>query len=121
MTLEELQKNHPALYATLFALGSEAGKKAEKDRVGSILVFMDVDPVKCKAAIEKGEPLSETEKSEFALASVNPKKLTEIKKDSPEKVVTGAAETEEKTEAEKKLADIEAALDKNLGLNQKKS
>lgn len=40
MTIEQLKAEHPAVYAQALALGVEQ----EKDRVGSIMAFNDIDP-----------------------------------------------------------------------------
>jgi ATP-dependent protease ClpP protease subunit len=114
MTIEKLKTDFPTIYSSIFELGVTAGKKVEKDRVGSCLVFLDVDKKEVLAAIEKGDPLTETQKSEFALKAANPKKLAEIEKESPETVITSEAPTAEVTAQEKKVADFSTAVDKAL-------
>lgn len=118
MTLDELKANHPALYAQIIKEGHEAGVKAEKDRVESILVFNDVDPEGCKTAIEAGTPLTSKQMAEFARKSMSAETLDKVKKDSAKDVETKEVETP-KTEKEKTLATFEGKLEKQLNLKSK--
>lgn len=114
MTLEDLKAKH----ADVYALAVAEGKKAEKDRVGSIMVFNHLDPEACKKAIESGEYLTETQKSEFALKAMSPEALKKIEDSAPGAVKTAEAESKEKTAAEQKKADFEAEVKAELGLTK---
>lgn len=109
MTIETLKAEHPAVYAQALALGVEQ----EKDRVGSIMAFNDIDPEAVKKAIASGKFLSETEKSELAIKAIAKLKLTATK----EEAVPAATTTEEtaaKPEAEIKADAFMAEVKKNI-------
>lgn len=68
LTLEKLKAENPALYNEIFAKGEQSGVDKERDRVGSYLAFNDVAPEKVKEGIQSGNAMTETQRSEFALA-----------------------------------------------------
>lgn len=115
MTKEELQKNHPAVYAEIFGLGVAA----EKDRVESCLVFAEVDLAGVKAAIEGGKPLSAKQTSEFALKVMSSSTLKKIEAEAGEDTPTGDDTPTVQTEKEKADAAFDAAVNQNLGLKSK--
>lgn len=114
MTIEEIQKNHPAVYAQILALGV----KSEKERVEACLVFNDIDPVAVKAAIESGAPLSQKQIAEFGLKAINKNTLTAVKKDAEGNIITEepTAATVEATKKEAAIAEFSKAVDANLNL-----
>jgi hypothetical protein len=115
MTLDELKAKHPDVYASALA----EGKKAEKDRVESIMVFNHLDPEACKKAIESGEALSAKQMAEFSLKAMSPEALKKVEENAPGAVKTAEAESKEKTEAEVKTAAFEAEVKAELGLGKK--
>lgn len=118
MTLKELKAQFPAIYAQAKAEGHAEGIAAEKDRVESILVFNELDPAGCKAAIESGKALTAKQQSEFALKSFSKEALAKISKDSAKDVTTETVDTP-KTEKEKNLETFEGKLTAELGLKKK--
>lgn len=109
MNKEELKAKHPELYKDIV----EEGKKAERDRVGSIMVFNHLDPAACKKAIESGEFLTETQKSEFLLKAMSPESLEKLRKEAAKPAAT-AAEELETTAEEKEVANFLTEVDKAL-------
>jgi len=91
MNIQELKAQHPALFDEVFAAGRQAGAVAERDRVGSFLAFLDVDPKAVKAGIESGNAISETQRSEFALASYKKQANVTETAENPKAIETPAA------------------------------
>lgn len=114
MTLEELKAQHPEAYAAAVA----EGKKAEKDRVESIMVFNHLDSEACKKAIESGESLSAKQMAEFSLKAMSPEALAKLSTEAPAGAATAAAESKEKTAEEKKLEDFEKSVKAELNLTK---
>lgn len=113
MTLEQLKKDHPAIYAEAVA----AGAAQEKDRVESILAFHELDPAECKKLIAEGKDLTAKQISEFALKAASSSTLAAAKGES-----AGAVKTEEEKPKKAKSAEVEAFghnLDKLLKINRK--
>lgn len=109
MTLEELKAKHPEAFKEAVNLGV----KTERDRVGSIMVFNHLDPAACKKAIESGEFLTETQKSEFLLKANSPEALLKLQKEAAKPAVTTAEEIEkdaEEKEVESFLTKVDQAL-----------
>lgn len=112
MTIEKLKLEFPAVFAEAVTVGV----KQERDRVKSCLVFQEIDPAGVKAAIESGEPLSETQKSEFALKTFNKAAIAKVEGANADDVKTDA----EKAEAKKKEGDAKTAeFLKEAGLGKK--
>lgn len=109
MTIEQLKAEHPAVYAAALALGVEQ----EKDRVGSIMAFNDIDPEAVKKAIASGKFLSETEKSELAIKAIAKLKLTATKEEAAPAATT-TEETVTKTETEIKAEAFLAEAKKSI-------
>lgn len=109
MTVAELQASHPEVYAAII--------KAERDRVGSYIVYAHLDLEACKKGIESGEPMSQTQMSEFALKSFQASQLAAIEGgNAPEVKTPEAAGKETKEEADKKA--FFAEVNKNLGISK---
>lgn len=109
MTIETLKAEHPAVYAAALALGVEQ----EKDRVGSIMAFNDIDPEAVKKAIASGKFLSETEKSELAIKAIAKLKLSATKEEATPAAAT-SEETVTKSETEIKAESFMAEVKKNI-------
>ena len=114
MTKEQLQKDHPEVYASIF----ETGVTAEKARVEGILVFLDADPKACKAAIEAGVPLSDKAKNELLLAQYKKDQVAITAAAAPGANATSTKQPEdvEQTAKQKEVSDFEIAARKKLGL-----
>jgi ATP-dependent protease ClpP protease subunit len=67
MTREELQAQHPALYASVLNAGVQQGIETERDRVGAWAAWSHVDPKAVKEGIESGKNINQTQLSEFAV------------------------------------------------------
>jgi ATP-dependent protease ClpP protease subunit len=118
MDLIKFKAEHPALYKELFAKGVEKGTAKERDRVGSILAFLDADPKAVKALITEGKELTATQTSEFVIKMNSPEVLAKIAAVATPPVKTGEPDTKEVSAEEKRLATIEAATRKELGLDK---
>jgi len=117
MTIEQFKAEHPSLYAQVVEEGKQAGINAERDRVGSFLVFAETSPELVKAGIESGKAMSETQRSEFAMASFKIKANATEQTENPKPIETDDADKGE-TEAKRMSAEIEASLS-NVGLTLK--
>lgn len=103
MTLAELQAKHPELYAKAV----ETGVNQERDRVGSLMAFVDVDTEAVSKMIKDGEELSKTAMADFTRKMFSKEAKAEVQSDSQGKVDTDEPENPE-TDADKKaLADFE--------------
>lgn len=120
MTIEKLKTENPDVYNSIFELGVAAGITREKDRVESCMVFVEIDPAGVKEAIKSGKPLTDTQRSEFALKANSPETLAKLKKDSQGSVITSEANDVEKTKKQEAVAKFEASVDAQLGLGTKK-
>ncbi len=114
MSAAILKAKFPKTYAKL----QKALVAEERERVGALLPFVEVDAKAVKKAIASGKPITETMRSELMLkAQMNPTLLASLKKDANGNVVT--AETEiPKTEKEKALLTFESEVKADLGLNK---
>ena len=104
MTIQELQQNHPDLYAQVFG----AGVKSERLRVNNWLVYSTADPEKVNAGI-KGTDTVESSREELLVKMHSSAHIQNLEKDSkgdirvPES--SGAPATEK--DAEQKAFDQE--------------
>lgn len=112
MTLDELKAKHPEAFAEAVALGASK----ENDRVKSIMVFAHLDLKSCKEAIESGKELTAMQMAEFSLKAMSPEALAQMNASAAPVVTTAAVETQEESEASKKLAAFEADVKAELGL-----
>lgn len=71
MTREELESQHPALFASIVNIGVEKGRKAEANRVGAWSAWSAIDPEAVKAGIESGEEITPKDTSEFQVKALN--------------------------------------------------
>ena len=111
MTLAELKAAHPEVYAQAV----NEGVIEERDRVGSILAFIDIDAKECETIVASGKKLTETQRSEFAKKQVSKMALGLLKTESADAIPTveNPVSTGAKTDAQKhaeKLAALEADL-----------
>jgi ATP-dependent Clp protease protease subunit len=110
MTLEDLKTKHPEVYAQAFNAGNESGIKAEKDRVGSWMVFVGADAVAVTAGIKSGESLSATASAELGLKALGAAQVVASTEENPTEEVV----TEEVVVEPTALSDFETALDNQL-------
>jgi len=116
MTLEELKANHPAI----FAEAVKVGVTQERDRVGSFLAFIDIDPVACSKGIKEGEVLTQTAMAEFARKGLSKKSVAELEKEGAAAVATTEPPVVTITDEQKQEAEFEASVRAELGLTNKK-
>ena len=119
MTIEQLKAENPALYAEIFEAGAKIGAEKEKDRVGSYLAFMEVNPTAVKAGIASGERMSDTQRSELAMDAFKHVQNAAEKSENAPVITTAGAVTKTETAEEKASLEIDAALGKT-GLTLKK-
>jgi ATP-dependent protease ClpP protease subunit len=120
MTIIEIKEKHPVAYKEIIALGVKVGVAAEKDRVGSLMAFNAVDPKAVKAAIDSGEPISETFRSDMAVKMAHPDYQAKIKEDSTEEIDPNTETKEEKakTEEDKEVEALKNEVFANLKLKK---
>lgn len=116
MTIEKLKAEHPGVFAQAVALGVTQGVSQEKDRIGAVLVFQELDPV-IKAAIDSDKPLSETAKAELTLASFKKETLGKIEGGAAKPGATNTKpDDENKTEKQAAVDAFEKAAREKLGI-----
>ncbi len=116
-TLAELKEKFPALYALAVA----DGVKAEKDRVGAVLVFAHLDMEGAKKIIASGEPMTATQMAEFSLKQLSPEALKKIEVDAAGKVITEEIAVTKEALAKKEVDVYEASVRASLGLDKNKT
>lgn len=114
MTIEQLKAENPAVYAEIIALG----KAEEKDRVESIMAFIEVDPAACKTAIESGKNLTQKQMSEFAIKAMSKNTLVAIAGEAAAATPTTEADDKIKTEKAKELEAFSNSVDAFLKPNK---
>lgn len=114
MTIQELKAAHPEAYAAAV----KEGVTAERDRVGSFLAFIDVDPAEVAKGIKSGEALTATATAEFSRKEFNIKAGIKAAVENAPEVTTEepAPPATPPTEAAKKMAAFNAEVDAKLGL-----
>jgi ATP-dependent protease ClpP protease subunit len=122
MTLAELKTNHPSLYAEIFNLGKvegcTEGIAKERDRVGAVMVFANIDPKGVQEIIKSGQAMTQTQMAEFSLKALSPEVLAKIKKESETTVVKtdevpGTKPENQELEGFEKKLRADMGLDKN--------
>jgi len=116
MTKDKLKAENPELFNQILAEGAAM----EKDRVEAILVFNEIDPAGCKAAIESGKPLTQKQMADFAMKIHSSKDLGTMGKENPPPLPNGeepAGKTPEALKEKELSAFFGAAVEtaKNLG------
>ena len=114
MTPEQLRVEHPETYKVVFG----AGVKAEKDRTGAFLAWMETDPEACKKAIENGDEMSQTFVSTMSVKALAKTEVKDQKTESPKDTEEPKEEVKspEELKAEAKFKNAEANVLKDLGL-----
>lgn len=117
MTLEQIKKDNPAVYAEIVAVGHAEGVAAENDRINAALVFAHLDLKGVQEIIKSGKAMTQTQIVEFSLKAVSAAALKDVEKDTEGKVVTVEATTKKKENEE--LNAFEAAARVSAGLDKK--
>jgi ATP-dependent protease ClpP protease subunit len=99
MTAAEFKAANPEAYA---AIQNEA-VSTERDRVGSLMAFHDIDPSMIVTAIKEGSVMTATMTAELTRKSIAKNAVKALEADSPEAIVVEGQDNE-KTEAEKAAA-----------------
>lgn len=82
MTIEELKRDHPATYASIFDSGVTSGVNQEKDRVGAWLAHADTDTEAVIAGINSGENISQKSTQELLVKAVTKNGIANLQADS---------------------------------------
>jgi len=118
MTKAEILANHPELYKEIYG----EGVKAEKDRVGAIMAFNKIDPEAVKKAIDSGDAISETFRSEMQMKAMSPEYLEKIKKENAtqiDAIINPLESTVEKTDEEKEVEAMQRDVNNDLNIEKK--
>lgn len=113
MTEEQLKSQHPEIYASIF----NKGVTAEFDRAGSILAYIDADRKGAIEAFKSKAPLTETQRSEFAIKLASAKSVNEIEEESAPPITTKKEQpkTDGKSADEAKAkAEFDKAMDEKF-------
>ncbi len=120
LTPEQIKAQYPDAYKAIFAKGKAKGIESEKDRIGSILAYIDADKKGVLEAIKSDKPLSETQRSEFAIKAASLTAVATLAAENPPAIATPAEESipapgspaaTTKADADKKVkAELEAKL-----------
>lgn len=112
MDVNELKSKHPDLYSQVFNSGVKTGVENEKDRVGAFLPYLDAAPEAVKKAISGDSNITETQRSEFAIALV---KQANIKAEETEKIppVNTAEDNLNNDAKAQKEKELDAMAEKN--------
>jgi ATP-dependent protease ClpP protease subunit len=113
MTREEIQAQHPAVYAAILKDGRDEGVKAERGRVGSFLPFMDCDKDNVIKAIKEGTEFDNSVMAEMMVKLSAHTTKGNIEKDKPETIATGKVVDPKSPEA-KKVEDFETEVKKGV-------
>jgi ATP-dependent protease ClpP protease subunit len=112
MTKEQLKNEHSAVYAEIVNEAKAEAIKAERDRVGAAMVFVDIDPTAVKEVIKSGEALSQTMMAELSLKKLSALAEKKVETETETEVKTETPETEQKkseavkTEDQKAMAEV---------------
>jgi ATP-dependent protease ClpP protease subunit len=115
MTKEDFKLKHPDAYAAIVKEGVEA----ERDRVGALMVYNDIDPETVAKKVKDGSSLSQTDMAELGRKAFSKEALKNIAADSTKEVKTEEVSTKVKTESEKQIEAFASEVGENLGLNKK--
>jgi len=107
MTVEQLQSEHPTVYAQIFNTGKAAGVAEKKDHIEACLVYHDADPKGVIEALKSDKPLSAKQMAEFTMKTIMAGRVREIEGEAAPEVITDAAKlaANAKAEAEKKAME----------------
>lgn len=110
MTKEELQAQHPDVYAAIHSSGHAAGVKAERDRVNAHLAFIDADKENVIKAVKEGAEFSQATIAEMTAKMIAASKVTNLNADGSGTPPAATPPASGKTEAEKELEAFEKSV-----------
>lgn len=113
MTTSEFKEKHPEIFSEIKSELKKEISEKEKDRIGSWMVFYDVDPEAVKKGIESGEKVSQTKLVEFTAKLVSGKHLSKIESENASSTHTKEIPAAEKVE-DKEAKEAQAAFDDKL-------
>lgn len=114
MTAQDLQAQHPALYAEVFGAGRTAGVTAERDRVGSWMAHAGTDLEIVKGGIKDGGDITATVREELLVKGHAKASLGNIQQDSARDVNTQEAATTATDTAPTEVEALFAGAKKHL-------
>lgn len=98
MTVAELQAAHPETFRQIY----DAGVSAERDRVGSLMAFHDLDPETVGKAVKEGGVLTATMSAELTRKAISKSAVAGLEKDAAKDLNVAGKEAETaETEAAK--------------------
>jgi len=107
MTKEEIKQAHPEAYAGIVS----EGISAERERVKSLLVYVDADQKAVVEAINSGDEISPSQREAFMVKMNAANMLAGMQSDSAKPLVTAEAPVVVTPEATAKEKEINAAMD----------
>jgi ATP-dependent protease ClpP protease subunit len=116
MDLAKLKTDHPALYAQVMQAGMEAGVSQEKDRAGAWMAFADIDIKAVTEGVKSDKALSATDMAELTRKGISAKLIGNAEEEAPGDVVVPPTKDKVVPEAQVKVNEFEAAVNKKLGL-----
>lgn len=114
MTKEEFKAKHPEAYAAIV----KEGVDAERDRVGALMVYNDVDPETVAKKVNDGSVLSQKDMAELGRKAFSKEALKNITADSTAEVKTEEVSTKVKTDSEKQIEAFASEVGENLGIKK---
>jgi ATP-dependent protease ClpP protease subunit len=108
MTLAEIKAQHPSVYNEIIALGHAAGVETERDRAGSYLAFIDVDPKAVVKGIKSDKPITATMQSDLLFKKMEKNVLAKLKKENPAHFLAKVSKNDEGDEDEEEEEEKEA-------------
>ncbi len=114
MNIDKLKAEHPDVYNEVF----EAGKTAEKERVNSLLAWVEADNEQVIKAVKDGTQMTASLQNELAVKLAKLGNLQALEKEGKENNPGAGAEhgTKEKTAEEKEMESFMASVDEKLKL-----
>lgn len=116
MTLPELKIKFPEIYQQAVNEGVEQ----EKDRVGAIMVFAEVDLASAKKIIASGKKMTQTEQAEFGMKLMSAQALKDVKADAAENITTNEPPRSKEDAKKKEIEAFEKQVKANLGIKEEK-
>lgn len=110
MTVEEIKQKHPETYQSIF----KTGVNAEKSRVSAWMAYADADLETVKAGV-KGEETVDNNREELLIKMASFNHVKNLEQDSAPDLKTPESKKDpEKSDDEKELEAIDAAIDEQL-------
>ena len=110
MTKEEIKQAHPDLYSGIIS----EGISAERERVKSLLVYVDADQKAVVEAINSGAEISPSQREAFMVKMNASTMLANLKSDGSAQLITAETPSVIATESTVKEKEIESAMNFKL-------